>query len=331
MENSITDIQSFPVPHSYVLDESLRNELHGKGFKVVGGIRSEKISELNQLYNSCHDLKETGMFYTLYSKDIAYRQYIFDSLNKILTNFYNEQLADYKIAYNIFVVKNPGKESEFFVHQDPSMVDEFKYSPLHIWIPLCDIDVNNGALCLTPRTNHLYMPYRSVAFPNAFEEVNDLMRDYMEPIYMKAGEAIFFDPRVVHCSLPNFSNSTRVAVLTGVVPKEAGVVISHQEPDQTDKVELIKQKDDFYIQADDFYLTCKCRPALGSLEKIISYKPPVYTKEYFLDFAKKESLSPVNLLPPSLNTECIMYGEPIQANNKYHSKNAPAEAMSGHK
>lgn len=331
MDTSANTEMSFPAPHTFVRNEALKNELHESGYKVVGGLAQEVIEELNVLYNGSHDLKETGMFYTLYSKDIAYRQRIFDSLNKILSAYYDEHLADYKIAYNIFVVKNPGKESEFFVHQDPSMVDEFKYSPLHIWLPLCDIDENNGALCLTPGTNHLYMPYRSVAFPNPFEKVNDLVRDYMVPVYMKAGEAIFFDPRVVHCSLPNFSDKTRVAVLTGVVPKEAEVVITHQEPDEPNKIELIRQKDDFYIQADDFYLTCKCRPALGTLSELISYTPPVYSKDNFLEFAKKQGLSPLNILPPSLNTECIMYGEPIQANNKYHSKNAPADIMSGHK
>ena len=314
-------------PHTYITDATLRNEIDDRGYVVMNVLTTEELQLLRELNDEKHNLTETGMFYSLYSKDLVYRKEIYDRINVILHSFLEKNFKDFQVLYNIFILKAPGRESEFFVHQEPSMMDETKFSPLHIWIPLEDINEKNGAVCLAEKTHKLYAPDRGISFSSVFENIQATVQRYMQPIYMKAGEVLIFDPRMIHYSLPNFSDHTRAAVLCGLAPQEADVVIAHREPGDGQKVELIKQDIDFFLKADDLYLNCKCRPETGRFEKYSGYEPYLLTDADFDDFCQYNDIKPKDILPPFEQVECIMYGEPRQELNLYNSRTFKPEMM----
>lgn len=321
------NLTSIPVRHSYITDSQLQNTIFEKGFCVLDALDSSEIESLKALYHERHDLKETGMFYSLYSKDLTYRREIYDRIAQILTPFLATNFHGHQLLYNIFILKAPGKESKFFVHQEPSMMDESRFSPLHIWIPLEDITEQNGAVCLVEKTHYLHSPQRGISFPAVFDQIQSTVQHYMTPIYMKAGQVLVFDPRLIHFSLPNFSDHTRAAVLCGLAPAEAEIIIAHREPDINAPIELIQQERDFFLTSDDFYLNCKCRPETGTFIKHSDYTPYSLSAEAFEKFCQDNNIVRKDLLPPFEDIDCIMYGEPIQEMNKYNSKTYVPESM----
>ena len=139
-----------PAKQHVVRNEKSKLELETIGYTVPLRLNPEKLNQLKVLYNQTHNfnLKDGGMFYSVYSEDISYRKNIHDSINQILSEVYNELFENYKIIINSFIVKVNGSESEFSLHQDSTGLDEIKYSPLSVWIPLQET-VRLGAVITT--------------------------------------------------------------------------------------------------------------------------------------------------------------------------------------
>ena len=137
-----------PARYSVLKSEELENEVYEKGYKIGNAISEHQRNALIDLFNSNHqfDQENGGMFYSVYSRNLEYRKEIHDSIGKILKPFIEAHFKDFKVAINSFVVKVSGPNSEFYLHQDTTGLDESKYSPINLWIPLVGVDQSNGCL-----------------------------------------------------------------------------------------------------------------------------------------------------------------------------------------
>jgi hypothetical protein len=180
-----------------------------------------------------------------------------------------EHFTGYKNIVNTFVTKVSGPESGFYTHQDTTALDEFKHSSLSVWIPLQDITPDNGALGVIEKTHWFFSPYRGVSFAFPFSGINDTVKTYLKPLYLKAGEALIFDPRIVHNSMPNTSGSNRLVALCGVFPKEAEFITCYKEKDPGSPIELIRHDDSYILENENFYYDCHIRPKSGTVIKKI--------------------------------------------------------------
>lgn len=236
-----------PTEHSFVKNKNFQNRIREFGWLKSEVISNNQLNDLRMLFDENHKINQVGMFYSMYSKDLAYRKKVRDGILTILAPTLKSQFEDYKVAYAVFVVKTPGKETEFFLHQDPSIVDESKYSSLHLWIPLEKITDKNGPLCVIEKTHMISQPFRGITVPSFFKGSEGLLREYLQPIFLEAGEALFLDPRVVHNSLANVSDKTRVAVLVGIIPLESEIILSHcEEGPESGIVEQHLFSDDYF-------------------------------------------------------------------------------------
>jgi hypothetical protein len=251
-----------PIPHKVIKDQALRDTIHENGYAVIPFLSDERLKAIQALYEQEHAIsaQKGGMFYGLYSKDLAYRRRVHDTVADIVKPLLDKHFTQYKNIVNTFITKVSGPESEFYVHQDTSALDEFKHSPLSVWIPLQDITPENGALGVIEKTHWFFSPYRSISIPFPFVAINDTVRSYLKPIYMKAGEAIVFDPRIVHNSMPNTSGSDRRVVLCGVFPQEAEFITCYRDKAPGSAIELIKHEDNFILENTNFYYDCFKRP-----------------------------------------------------------------------
>lgn len=284
--------------HSVVQDEKLIDILQDIGYVINANIGKEALHSLQELYSKHHNVKEEkgGMFYSLYSLNLDYRKKINDEILKILSPFYNELFQHYKTVINSFIVKYNGEESAFSLHQDSTSLDENVYSPLSVWIPLQDTNIDNGCLCVVPQSHKIFYPYRGISFPTPFSNIENTLRKYLEPIEMKAGDILLFDNRLVHYSPANHSSKPRIVAMSGIFPQEAKLINCFQDNSlENAPLEIYEQDDDFLLKGKNFYHDCTARPTLGKKAKEISISQPIFTEEMFLNKAKELHLIEHNL------------------------------------
>jgi hypothetical protein len=301
-----------PIEHTIIKDADVRKTVHEKGFFIDEIEHLDVLNRLNQLYEETHQLKseEGGMFYSVYSQDTAYRKHIFEECSKIFTPFLNEKFVDFKVVIYSFVVKLPGKKSEFYLHQDTTGLDETKHSPLSLWIPLQDVDKNNGCLGIIPKSHNFFSPYRSISFPAPFDHIQQKVKQYLQPLPMKKGEVLIFDNRILHHSFSNNSNQPRVALICGLFPKEAKFITCHKpEYKCGGKIELIEHNDDYLLTGKNFLIDCQKRPETGeSLGWVEDLYPEISEKE-FEEICRVNHLAKYSSITKEL-LDCSMIAEP---------------------
>ena len=162
---------------------------------------------------------------------------------------------------------------------------------------------------MPPRTHRIFSPHRGISFPFPFAGINDTVREYLKPVTLKAGEAVFFDPRILHNSLSNQSDQDRVAIICGIFPEEADFVINYKDgPDK--KIELYRQEDDFLLVYPNFMHNCHTRPVSGEvIGEVEDLFGPMDAETFKVESAKL-GLEPLNLLPPPMVDNCNMIAEP---------------------
>ena len=285
--------------------------LHKDGITVQPFLSEEQLESLRSLYQEHHTLSDEkgGMFYSVYSQDLAYREQIDQQVRAVLQPTLDKWFQGYKNVINSYVIKLPGKSSEFAIHQDTTALDETRFSPLSVWIPLWDITEENGAMCVVPGTHRLFSPYRGISFPFPFSKGNDVIRQYLEPVTLNAGEAVVFDPRILHNSLPNLSDSPRVALICGIFPEEARFNICFKEAADKE-IEIYEQEDDFLLKYPNFLHHCHDRPVAGEVIKTVQDKYPQLTPDTLKDLFVKAGIEEKNLVLARGEGDCNMIAEP---------------------
>jgi hypothetical protein len=215
----------------------------------------------------------------------------------------------YKTVLHGFIVKVPGPKSGFLIHQDTTGLDEFKFSSLSVWIPLWDIGPDDGALCMVRRSHKMGFPYRGISFAFPFDKIHGTVKRYLEPVFMKAGEAIIFDQRTFHASLPNRSEKNRIVAVCGLFPKDAEFRIAYQESPEA-PVEIYRQDDDFILKYPRFMHDCRSRPIAGEKIGEVEFTVPLWTEAEFMAKAEAAGLQPLDLVGREDRLGCNPMPEP---------------------
>ncbi len=146
-----------------------------------------------------------------------------------------------------YQVKPAHPQSQLMIHQDSTVIDEENDYCLFVWIPFCDITIQNGHI-KTLNGSHLYgNTQRSLGVPWQFMKHVNLMNKYTQPVLMKKGDVMVFDPALIHSSTPNLSTEIRHAITITVLRKNYQLVYYYQNP-HLDKTLIEK----YYVD-DEFY------------------------------------------------------------------------------
>jgi hypothetical protein len=304
-----------PQKNSIIRDSNIQASIHEVGYKVAGNIGLDLLSDLTRLYGALHAFKpsEGGMFYSLYSNDIEYREKVHLGIENILKPIFDNLFNDYKTVINSFIVKIPGPKSDFTLHQDSTGLDEFKYSPLSAWIPLQDTDLSNGTLCIIPKTHGFFSPYRGISFSPPFAQYEAVLRKYLIPVDLKAGDILLFDNRLVHYSHLNSSNQERRVVMSGIFPSEAEILSVYKDESILNApLEIYKQSDDFLITNTAFYENCTARPYRGEVIKKVYDLAPQKTVYDFLSWTSREGVKATDIAQlTEVNLSMQIVSEPV--------------------
>lgn len=198
-----------------------------QGFVVLPLLGAKEVLALEQLYNDSADIvQEERAFYTsIWSENAVYRKFIYDNVSSLLSSRVSKYLPDCEPVFSNLHIKKTGNDSSLLAHQDWNFVNEPEHQSMTVWCPLTDTGERNGALQVIPGSHRMNNYVRGRFFDAPFKDIRETyIREKLMAVPMKAGEAIFFHSRLIHASLPNLSDETRVAASVVMVPKGTPIV-----------------------------------------------------------------------------------------------------------
>lgn len=260
-------------------DSELQKAINENGYVIVPFLSDKEVAKLKGFYFDITKAGEKGFRPTTYNQNMEYRLAASRKIKEVAKPHLDNYLKNYKTYMGSYIVKHNDKNSELGVHQDMTLVDESRFMGMNTWVPLCDTNEQNGALYLIPKSHRIFPTYRNATIPNIYDKHYELIKKFMTPVYMKAGEAIFFDNSILHFSPINRSSEIRIAVNIFITHENAKITITYLDKSKN-KIELFEQEDDFFTTYEQFGNDRNMeRPAIGKSIGFRDYNFPVLTPQ----------------------------------------------------
>ena len=266
---------NFPTQMLQVFKEpETQHSFEKNGFVILPFYTPEEIKELDELYHKLHPKDEHGFFPSTFSKDKNYRAIADEEIRRIGSRSINKYCQNIKVVCGAFIVKNIGVDSGMCVHQDMSLVDESRFTGINIWVPLVDLTIENGALFVLRGSHRMTPTYRGSSIPECFSPVMNEVIDFLEPVTVKAGEAVIFDQSIIHFSPPNYSDNIRIVTNTYFTHQDAEYRTYYWNKEFGNNVEAFAQDNSFMTDFEQFGENIQDRPKVGKSLGLVPYQFP---------------------------------------------------------
>lgn len=230
-------------------DPERQEELARFGFTVVDLFDAGTLAALRALsadVGPAPDDPQVALNWSFHSRSDDYKT----SLKRLLplaAPALDATFTDHVVYLTTFITKWPGPNGAFPPHQDPTLVDERHHTGVTIWAPLDDVGPENGMLYVVPGSHRFSSALRIQDVDHStfggLEQV--VVDEHGRGVPLRAGEAMVFDNRILHYSLPNVTDEARVVLSFGLRPRSASCVVVLAAPDGVAEVHAVP--DDFYI------------------------------------------------------------------------------------
>jgi|JI6StandDraft_1071083.scaffolds.fasta_scaffold15919_4 ectoine hydroxylase-related dioxygenase (phytanoyl-CoA dioxygenase family) len=248
-----------------------------QGFIVLPLLDIDTVNKLNLVFDNLHqNLPAKGFMTSGYSKDYNYKLNSSNSIIELLAPKIKMILDNFQTIGASFSYKLPSPESDFNLHQDWTVVDEKNDISVNVWIPLCDTNIENGTLFVLPGSHYANFPvHRSptIGYVYNTKEKEEVVKQKLIPISVKAGTAVIINHSLIHYSPPNLSKNVRKAIIAGYTNKGAQMYFYYKKPNKN-IVDIYKITNDFYNRFTDFHKQVYDNPEYAEYEKSIKYKLP---------------------------------------------------------
>ncbi len=272
-------------------DDATQSEFEKNGFVRLPFYNAEEIEYLKSLYEKLHPKEETGFYPSTFSKDKGYRKTTDEEIRRVGGRSIEKYLQDILVVCGSFIVKYPGPDSVMGVHQDMTLVDESEFTGINIWCPLIDLNNENGVLYTIPKSHRIMPTYRGASIPNIYDEVYKSIPELMTPIYLKAGEAIFFDQSILHYSPPNLSENKRIVTNIYFSHKDVRFRTAYYPKEKhPSKIELFEQDESFMTDFEQFGQNIFDRPKIGKSLGLFDYEFPTLSVDEIKELNQKPTI-----------------------------------------
>jgi len=183
---------------------------------------------------------------------------------------------NYKTPIFQFFIKMPKSDGEVGMHTDSSLLLNPALEPHYgLWIPLIDVDENNGGLKVVRGSHNWYAGFLTSSFNWPFFPYLDDLKKNAKQLKLKAGQLVVFDNRMIHGSCFNNSNEPRIAVAGRITHEFSSYYSFLQEREGF--VSVFEEKEDIYLN--DAFKGDRLSAAGGN--KIGEAKQPTLNNEIF--------------------------------------------------
>ena len=253
-------------------DAKLQTIFDEKGYVKTPVLDERTVQALRRYLRELNlvDESRVGFNVTQCSRDQDFRrrcqEYLIDEVWPSL----DPLLVDRAACIATFMVKEPNA-FVLTAHQDASCCDETRHDSVACWIPLCDVDRQNGAVGFIDGSHryfdHLrHFPYhtRGRREPDPQRAVLETpvhrhslkMTPYMRLLEMKAGEAVIFNTRTIHGSFSNYTSEPREALNFFLRPVTDRFLCYYLKPNsRADTLLEYEVPADFYVDNNNMTMT----------------------------------------------------------------------------
>lgn len=230
-----------------------RDELFNQqGYLVEGCISPQSIKKLSEAFENLNipDSYGFGFNVGLNTDEKEKRKLMQDEITAIVEQEIIAILNNKYVFTATFMNKVSEKKHLLPAHQDWTFTNENKHDSVMCWIPLTDVDMNNGCMCFVPYSNQLFNYIRPFPFPfndnPVYQNANKLL-GYMKAEPMKAGQMVFINHKTAHASFPNNSGKNRLAIGLSIAPKKEDLHVYCLNPENQGKTILKYMVDKYFL------------------------------------------------------------------------------------
>jgi Phytanoyl-CoA dioxygenase (PhyH) len=228
-------------------DEQKGLELAQKGYSIFPFLDTADIDELSKYYFDFQKEAPNHFYSSTHSPDFSFRRRSSEFIKQIVSNKVSEKCKNFKLLGGAFVVKPANGKGILPPHQDWNIVDESITRSYNIWIPLVDVTIENGAVFVLTGSHNKLTTYRGPGIPSIFQGIETLVWESLQPLPMKAGEALFYDHALLHASPVNQSNTIRLGIVCGIIPSNASMQLYFNE---NGVINAYRANEDFFLEKD---------------------------------------------------------------------------------
>lgn len=192
------------------------------GWVVMDLLDAEEVTTLARAFDAIAGAPEEAI-YSSWSQALSDRARADEAIRVVTLPRLRALLPRWEMVFAGFVAKAANPESAFPIHQDPTLVDEGRYTPLTFWVPLVDVGLETGCMQGIPGSHRLDARPRPAFRPFPYQHEDARLRPLLRPIPMRAGQVLVSHPALFHASTPNRGAGRRVACVGIVVPDGAEV------------------------------------------------------------------------------------------------------------
>lgn len=206
------------------------------------------IDALLALFTKFQD-EYSGPFHTShFSTNTVYKKEVHDLISGTVFPPTAPYLNDFSPLFGNFMIKNPDPAASMDLHADWTYVDELQYRSLAVWIPLVDVNIENGCFGVIEGSQKIANTIRGPLIRQSTRDhESEWEKRYGKLFPMKAGDAIFYDHALLHYSPANKTNKVRPALNLSMAPASAQW-LHYCQPEGANEIDLYKVTNpDFYI------------------------------------------------------------------------------------
>lgn len=210
-------------PSPTFADASLEAAFTRDGYVVVPVLDAEGIERVHAFREQVGPPPEderSGLFQDTFSNDLAHKRTLWEGLTPLLLPSVRAATGlDHEPVVATFMVKWPTAD-ELDLHRDATLVDEDRFRSVTAWVALRDLGPGDGRLLVVPGSQRHAVAPR----PHGAAGSGEGWRDRAVAIDLRAGEAVVFDPALLHGSEANEGPDPRMVAALAVRPAGSGLV-----------------------------------------------------------------------------------------------------------
>lgn len=198
-------------------------ELLEQGYARFPLLRPEDVSTLRSIFTKYHDKDPEGFYATTHLEDTELRKQISEEAMAIVLPRVQPLFENIHVLGGAFITKAPGEKGILPLHQDWNIVDEQIERSYNLWIPLVDVNQQNGTMRILEGSHAKQQTLRGPDIPPVMYPISQEVDKHMIPLEMKAGEGLMYDHALWHSSPENTSKDLRIALVLGVATEGAAL------------------------------------------------------------------------------------------------------------
>ncbi len=262
-----------------LVDKQLDEQLLKDGYVVVPFLDEIRVKELFDFFYDNHASEIPGFYATAHSVDIPFRKKMNEQIKAVFEQPIKTFFHNCKPLGGSYVVKSKSQEERLHPHQDWNIVDESKFRSFNIWVPLVNLNEENGAIRVVPGSHLWVNNFRGPNIPDYFGDYNEVIWNRMKTLNMKAGEALIYDHRLFHASYANKTDNLRIATVFGIIPDEAQMFYYYGNGENVD----------VYESNVNFFMEGNIQKGPEILNKVQTINPPTVTVTALPDYLHQHS------------------------------------------